>query len=147
VHRLADGAYVATAQVHDPTFIAADPATATLYVSTGDTVSALCWNGSALVQEGVVGAVSNTGFSRPLAVIPPAPGQRTSYLVMGTLRTPTLLLLSLPNRRLVHTHTLEGMEVMGLVADPSGTAVAVCDSASNAVHVLPWPLPGMPPLQ
>jgi hypothetical protein len=55
--------------------------------------------------------------------------------------------LSLPDRRLVHTHTLEGMVVTGLAADPSGTALAVCDAASKAIHVLPWPLPGMPPLQ
>jgi hypothetical protein len=37
--------------------------------------------------------------------------------------------------------------VVGVAADPSGTALAVCDRASEAVHVLPWPLPGMPPLQ
>jgi hypothetical protein len=51
--------------------------------------------------------------------------------------------LSLPDRRLVHTHELKGMGVMGLAADPSGTALAVCDAASKAIHVLPWPLPGM----
>ena len=35
---------------------------------------------------------------------------------------------------------------MGLAADPSGTALAVCDGgASKTIHVLPWPLPGMPP--
>jgi hypothetical protein len=66
---------------------------------------------------------------------------------VGTFREPTLLVLSLPDRRLVYTHTLEGMEVSGLAADPSGTALAVCDTASKAIHVLPWPLPGMPPLQ
>jgi hypothetical protein len=43
-------------------------------------------------------------------------------------------------------HTLVGMQVMGLAADPSGTALAVCDGVSKAVHVLPWPLPGMPAL-
>jgi hypothetical protein len=36
---------------------------------------------------------------------------------------------------------------MGLAADPSGTALAVCDYESKAIHVLPWPLPDMPPLQ
>jgi hypothetical protein len=50
------------------------------------------------------------------------------------------------DRRLIHTHTLEGMQVMGLASDPSagGTTLAVCDFVSKAVHVLPWPLPGMP---
>jgi hypothetical protein len=84
---------------------------------------------------------------RPLAVLPPTPGRHTSHLVVGTLGVPTLLVLSLPDRRLVHTHTLEGMAVTGLAADPSGTALAVCDAAFAAIHVLPWPLPGMPPLQ
>jgi hypothetical protein len=37
--------------------------------------------------------------------------------------------------------------VTGLAADPSGIALAVRDAASEAIHVLPWPLPGMPPLQ
>ena len=78
--------------------------------------------------------------------MPPAPGLRTLYLIVGTCDTPTLRVLSLPDRRLVHTHTLEGMKVRGLAADPSGTALAVCDNKSEAVHVLPWPLPGKPAL-
>ncbi len=84
--------------------------------------------------------------SHVLAVMPPAPGLRTSYLIVGTAGSPDLQLISLPDRRLVHTHTLEGMKVTGLAADPSGTALAVCDGLSKAVHVLPWPLPGMPAL-
>jgi hypothetical protein len=147
MYRLADGALVATAPADCPSYVAADPATAALYVSTGTQVAAFRWNGSALVSEGVVEAAGDTYNDRPLAVVSPAPGQRTSYLVMGTRCTPTLFVLSLPDRRLVHTHTLEGMRVVCLAADPSGTALAVCDYASKAVHVLPWPLPGMPPLQ
>jgi hypothetical protein len=99
------------------------------------------------VSEGVVEAAGDTSYWRPLAVVPPDPGQRTSYLVVCTLNSHTLLVLSLPDRHLVHTHTLEGIEVMGLAADPSGTALTLCDGVSEAVHVLPWPLPGMPPLQ
>jgi hypothetical protein len=147
VYRLADGAFVSKVHADHPTLIACDSARATLYVNTGTQVSAFRWNGSTLVSEGVVEAAGNKGYARPLAVTPPAPGQRTSYLVVGTIRTPTLLILSLPDRRLFHTHTLEGMKVVGLAADPSGTAMAVCDAESNAIHVLPWPLPGMPPLQ
>ena len=108
-------------------------------------MSAFRWDGAALVAEGAVEAAGTEDNSRPLAVVPPAPGQRTSYLVVGTLYTPTLRVLSLPDRRLVHTHELEGMKVTGLAADPSGTVLAVCDYASKAIHVLPWPLPGMPP--
>jgi DNA-binding beta-propeller fold protein YncE len=150
VHRLADGALVATTTTADnPSFVAADPATATLYVSTGFRVSSFRWNAGALtlVSEGVVEPTGNTNSIRPLAVVPPAPGQHTSYLVVGTFYSPTLLVMSLPGRRLVHTHTLTGMKVTGLAADPSGTALAVCDRASQALHVLQWPLPGMPPLQ
>ncbi len=87
-----------------------------------------------------------TNNYRPLAMIPPSPGLRTSYLIVGTYGSPTLNILSLPDRRLVHTHTLEGMQITGLAADPSGIALAVCDFRSKAVHVLPWPLPGMPAL-
>ena len=43
---------------------------------------------------------------------------------------------SLPDRRLVHTHELKGMQVTELAADLSGTALAVCDDTSKAIHVL-----------
>jgi hypothetical protein len=110
-------------------------------------VSAFRWDGAALVADGVVEAAGTDGSWRPLAVMPPTPGRHTSYLVVGTFSNQTLRVLSLPDRRLVHTYTLEGMEVTGLAADPSGTALAVCDAASKAIYVLPWPPPGMPPLQ
>jgi hypothetical protein len=151
VHRLSDGVRVASAVAKCATYAAADPASRTVYVSTGVhpswVVSAFRWDGAALVADGVVGAAGTAGDYRPLAVMPPTPCQHTSYLVVGTRREPILRVLSLPDRRLVHTHTLEGMKLTGLAADPSGTALAVCDYASNAIHVLPWPLPGMPPLQ
>ena len=79
--------------------------------------------------------------------MPPARGKSVSHLVVGTADSPELLVLSLPGLALVHTHRLEGMEVKGLVADPWGRALAVCDAASKNLHVLAWPLPGMPPLR
>ena len=119
-----------------------------MYVSTygGGAVSVIAyrWDGATLVKEGRVEAAGGTDKARSLTVMPPAPGLRTSYLFVGTAGTPTLHVLSLPERRLVHTHTLEGMKVYGLAADPSGTALAVCDNASGAIHDLP--LPGMPAL-
>jgi hypothetical protein len=147
VHHLSDGALVCTAPADRPSFIAADATTVALYVSSAYKVFSFRWNGGTLVSKGVVEAAGDTGNWRLLAVMPSAPGQHTSYLVVGTCYSPTLLVLSLPDRRLVHTHTLEGMKVAGLAADPSGTALAVCDYTSKAIHVLPWPLPGMPPLQ
>jgi hypothetical protein len=150
VHRLSDGVRVTSADAGWPVYVAADPACGTVYASTGNgpfcRVSAFRWDGAALVAEGVIkAAVTGVAF-RPLAVMPPTPGRYTSYLVMGVQFMPTLLVLSLPDRRLVHTHTLEGMEMTGLAADPSGAALVVFDAVSKAAHVLSWPLPGMPPL-
>jgi hypothetical protein len=149
VHRLSDGVRVASADAVLASYVAADPASGTVYASTGldgsYMVSYFRWDGTALVAEGFVKATAKNW--RPLAVMPPTPGRHTSYLVFGTLFKPTLHLLSLPDCRVVHTHTLEGMQLTGLAADPSGTALAVCYRASKAIHVLPWPLPGMPPLQ
>jgi hypothetical protein len=151
VHRLSDGVRVASAKAKQAAYVAADPASGFVYVSTGAHpscgVSAFRWDGAALVAEGVVESAGTADNLRPLAVMPPTPGRHTSYLVVGTFGESTLLVLSLSNRRLVHTHTLEGIEVLGLAADPSGIALAVYDAASETIHVLPWPLPGMPPLQ
>jgi hypothetical protein len=146
VHRLSDGAHVATEPADRPSFIATDPATAILFVSTANKVSSFRWNGGSLVPEGVIKGAGNATQWRPLTVVPPAFGLNASHLVVGTFGVSTLLILSLPDRQLVHTHVLEGVQIVGLTSDPSGTALAVCDSSSNAVHVLPWPLPGMPPL-
>jgi len=146
-HRLSDGAGIASIATNIllPMFVAADPATATVYAGGYGKVSAFRWNGAALVFDRIV-ETAGVGY-RPLAVVPPgpapAPSQRTSYLVVGTYRFSTLHVFSLPDHHLVHTHELEEMEVAGLAADPFGTALAVCNAASKAIHVLPWPLPGM----
>jgi hypothetical protein len=151
VHRLSDGVCAASAEADHATYVASDPAAGAVYASTWASpfyvVSAFRWDGAALLADGVVEAAGTDDDDRPLAVMPPTPGRHTSYLVAGTFGKPTLRVLSLPDRCLVHTHTLKGMELTGLAADPSGTALAVCDRASKAIHVLPWPLPGMPPLQ
>jgi hypothetical protein len=158
-HRLSDGFRVDSISSNMPNFVAADPATATVYVSAlaydedddddddndfenSSRVIAFRWNENAFVFDRDIETFENTYF-HPLAVVPPVPGQHTSFLVVGTLGCPTLRVLSLSDCCLVHTHELEGMEVAGLAADPSGTALAVCDAASKAIHVLPWPLHGM----
>jgi hypothetical protein len=149
VHRLSDGIRIASTKAEGAFFSTADPCTATLYVSTvtalNFTVSVFRWNGSALLSDGVFAVAGND--IRPLAVMPPAPGRHASYLIVGTLEKSSLLVFSLPDRRLVHAHELDGFEVVGLAADPSGTSLAVCDRASKAICVIPWPLPGMPSLQ
>jgi hypothetical protein len=150
VHRLSDGVRIASVRIPWCSFLASDPASATLFVSSGtqerQSVVVYRWDSKTLVADGTVEAAGVAPKSRPLAVMPPAPGLRTSYLIVGTIISPTIHVISLPDRRLIHTHTLEGMQATGLAADPSATALAVCDFVSKAVHVLPWPLPGMPAL-
>jgi hypothetical protein len=158
VHRLSDGARVSSTvpgAAKAASFVASDAASGTVFVNTGTPpevyqTAAFRWSGAALEADGVVEAAGLCAVKRPLAVIPPPRGMRTSYLVVGDrfAMTPNLLVFSLPDRRLLHTHVLlEDTKVDGLAADPCGAAIAVWDAASRAVHVLPWPLPGMLPLQ
>lgn len=108
--------------------------------------------------------VVNVESSRPLAFIEsgssqssapsspePGPGiplPGSSVLVAGAAGRSVLQIIAPgPGKpRVVHTHRLDGVQVMGLAADPSGTALIVCDRASRSVLVMPWPLPGMPAL-
>ena len=78
---------------------------------------------------------------RPLTVMPPVPGKLVSHLVVGSFHDPELLVIALPELRLVHRHELLGMRVSGLAADPWGRALVVGDA--NTMRVLPWPLLGM----
>jgi hypothetical protein len=147
---MADGAFVSETHAARAVFLAADTHSkvAVVFACTHCSVSAFRWDGGALVPDGdALEAAGAESCNRPLAVMPPGPGQRTSYLVVGTCDESNLRIIALPYRRLVHTHTLEGMEVVGLAADPSGTALAVWSTRTQSVHTLPWPLPGMPPLQ
>lgn len=102
-----------------------------------------------LVPLGPVAAVAGVGSHfRPLCVVPPAPGRSAAYLVVGALGQPLLQVVALPSLALVHTHALPGVRVGGLAADPRGGRLLVVDSAKRrALHVLAWPLPGMPPLE
>ena len=154
-YRISDGVRVGSLAVPGlDFFLAADDATGAVYgaaFSTGYEVHAwhLATDGAAMriSSNGPVTAAGSRDDHRPLAVVPPAPGKRASHLVVGTGESSELLVLSLPSLALVHTHRLEGMKVLGLAADPWGGALAVCDAASQFLHVLTWPLPGMPPLQ
>lgn len=142
--RLSDGALMFRVKALSPIGVAADPDTATVYVSCSfGTVSAYCWTGTSLVFDGVVFEEICRFDWRLLAVVPRAPSQCASYLVVVRLGSHVLRVFSLPDRRLVHTHMLEGMQIVGLAADPSGTALAIGDLISNSIHVLPWPLSGM----
>jgi hypothetical protein len=136
--------------------------------TTGESSSGPQQHGcGALIADGTVEAAGGGRSYRPLAIVPAALQRRrtsrpgavevggggcaATYLVVGDCYKETLLVLSLPDRRLVHTHTLTGMgHIKALAADATGTALVVCDGSphfgcvTGTVHVLPWPLPGMP---
>lgn len=164
--RLSDGLRVGSAPLPEGGyFVAADAAAGTVFCGLtsadqkggADLVGAWSW-GSSSSSSGsggepgfqALGPVSAAGARdswRPLAVVPPGPGRRAAHLVVGAFNQPELRVLSLPGLALVHSHCLEGMRVTGLAADPAGVALVVCDRASKSIHVVAWPLPGMPALE
>jgi hypothetical protein len=88
------------------TYAAADPASGTVFASTGALpwlVSSFCWDGAALVAEGDIEAAGTADHWHPLTVMPPTPGRYTSYLVVGTRDKLTLHVPSLPDCSLTHT--------------------------------------------
>jgi hypothetical protein len=128
-----------------PRVMAADASTDTVYISVGNKIMSVCWNGASLIDSGEVGAAGNGISYRPVAVVPPGPRTTSSYLVVGTHEEDEILIIALPERTLVHTHHLEdGVRVAGLTGDPAGGALVICDHNSAYIHVLSWPLPGMP---
>jgi hypothetical protein len=110
-------------------------------------VTYFAWNvvSETLDPRGPLAAVGTLENHAMLTVMPPVPGKpaTSGFLVVGTLNTPGLRIVSLPDMTLVQTVELRGMKVSGLAADPHGSAIVVCDSASKSVHVLSWPLDGM----
>ena len=157
IHRLSDGRRVGSVAVPGLFWsLAADPVTAVVYGSVKSVVGSCgvhswsCVSDGAGVRIASLGPATAAGASDNciiVAVVPPAPGKRVSNLVVTAFGTPELRVFSLPDLALVHTHTLDGMRVVGLAADPWGESLAVCDVVSQALHVLAWPLPGMPLLQ
>jgi hypothetical protein len=151
VRRLVDGSRILGVDAERPSFLAADPATATIFASTNGRLTAFLWDsedGGSLKVDWVWDL--SRGNNRPLTIVPPAPGHRTSYLVVGTRHTSTVDVFALPISNLndglgraAMNCELPGMDVVGLAADASGTALAVCDARSDAVHVVHWPLSGM----
>ncbi len=162
VRRVTDGAFVASVLCALPDYLAADPTTGYVYASTrghsqgSHSVSVFRWTGAELERLGsLVDARGNASKPRPLAFVPPAPGKRIAHLVVGEAETSRVRVISLASHKLVHAATLqppEGVRVSGLAGDPSGKVLAVChassvEAARAEVHVLRWPLSGMPPLE
>ena len=152
VQRVSDGTPVSSVPVRCPSNLAADALSATIYACTWNppkdsySVFAFEWRGSALAPAGRLEAVPESKEGHPLTVVPPAPGKHTAHLVIGHWRKGNLLVVSLPEHKLVLQHELpEGTEVQGLAAAPDGGSLVVMDRKTRAALVLPWPLPGMPP--
>jgi hypothetical protein len=152
VQRLEDGTPVASVPLRCPSNLTAEARSSFVYACTWNpprdtyAVAAFQWRQGWLVPLGKLEAVPETRETHPLAVVPAPPGKYTPYLVVGALRKSTLLVLSLPEHALVHTHELPpGTEVQGLAAAPDGSLLVVMDRASKAALLLAWPLAGMPP--
>ena len=145
--RVADGSVAASALCHSPGPLAYAVDTRQLFIScdSGARIAMWAWEGSRLIDLGENVAMppeANLADYPPLAIMPVSDGARMPFLIVGECDSDTLRVFSLPLITLVHTHTFPGFEIEGLAADPSGTALAVCDRASGAVYVVPWPLPG-----
>ena len=82
-----------------------------------------------------------------VVLVPPPRRSRATFLLLAKYNADFAVVVSLPSLDIVHEHRFRGMHVVGLTADPRGTAIVVCDGASGAAHVFPWPLPGMPTLE
>jgi hypothetical protein len=137
-----------------PYFVAVDPLSSDIFVhvfhASKNQVHRYAVSGADEAPQLVfVGGVDQAGNRpptvwRPLTVVPPAPHRRTSHLVVGASKERDLLVLSLPDCALVHTHQLPpGFLLRGLAADQAGSALVVADERGS-VHIIPWPLPGMP---
>jgi hypothetical protein len=167
VHSLASGARVGssapssaeatTDYTNNVTFVAAhavpgdDAESREVFASFGKHVHQLTWNGATLAHKRVVqsAALTGDGVYRPLAIVPRSSIDHTPYLIAASYNSKSeaknpMFVLSLPDLNLIHKHVLTDVFVTGIAADPQGSALVVCDSKSDTVLVLPWPLPGMP---
>jgi hypothetical protein len=135
-------------------FLTSDPLTGTVFggdIGSKPGVRALTWTADFSTLEPDAEIVAEAGVARetrPMAVMAPAPGKRVAYLVVATLAKPQLRILELPSRRCIHVAELPlEVKVLGMSADHTGTALVISDFASKTTIAMPWPFPGMPPLE
>ena len=159
-YRLSDGRRVGRFDVFGlHWFLTADASTGSVYgnlnLHDSDGGTTRAWQCAAdgaeivikSVAPGPITAAGSCETLRPITVVPPAPGKVVAHLVVCSVDSIELLVLSLPDLALVHTHMMQGLHVgvFQLAADPWGAALAVGDFTT--LHVLAWPLPGMAPLE
>ena len=150
VYQTSNGARVAQCTIANVLDITADTDNQVLYAdisSSLQTVSAYSWTGTTFVPMTLFTIPPGTDcYYRLFVVVPASRFHDVSYLVVTSYTASQLDVWSLPDHRFVHTYTLDednDFLMRALVADPSGTALAIIDQISLSIHVLPWPLPGM----
>ena len=144
-----DGTFLSRIHVPECMGLAADAATATMYISSRPydyyDVEAYEWDAEHGTLEFMTHFSSLNALSHVIVV--PAPRGSSScsrsYLVV-TLDARALRVYALPERQLVYVFNCPTMVIHGLAADPCGTALAIYDDISKSIQILPWPLPGMP---
>jgi hypothetical protein len=107
------------------------------------------WNGTKLIAEHTTPISESV---RTITVIQPTAGRRISYLVGGHENmfddSFILQVFSLPDLSWVCSTLIPCHWGKTLSADPSGTSIAMLNSyMGDAIHILPWPLAGMPALE
>jgi hypothetical protein len=153
VRKLSNGDRVQTLDVSthgSPTFLAADHATSTVFASQDLTEGVWSYKWDVASQKLLpLRAIETTAGIHAIcsiAVVPRAPGSDTAYLLACACDGTIVSIFALPSCTKIHQYYFEGMKVRGLAAEPHGSALAVCDDRGQCVHVVAWPLPGMPVL-
>jgi hypothetical protein len=156
VYSISDGTTLHDMSIapYRPLTVSSAPHSDTAYIVMMD--GACCgysWDGSTLVQRRAPESVRGWHSWRVHTVMPAAFPGAHEHLVVGSLNHPELTVLSLPELNVVCTYSCGsiGVEcVVGLAADPTGRALAICSYSGYArseILVLAWPLEGMGPLE
>jgi hypothetical protein len=148
-YRLSDGTFLSSTRVCNCLSLVADSATATVYTGILDSTSCIVayqWDTDTnLLEKKNYFDETRRITNNRLMILVPGKYMRTSYLVATSGLQNTLYVFSLPDLRLVCIHTLRELNaIIGLEVDPSGAAIAVCDCGPRTIHIVAWPLPGMP---
>jgi hypothetical protein len=172
-HRVSNGSLISSVFLPcgNPRFVAVDPISGDVFVSADGVVCVvrycvpgfdvysqpprggwpLAEGGLLVVTHAQLEAAGQGSHCRPLCVVPPRASSditglsaSSAFLVVGEYQMPLLRVIRLPDLALMHTHRLDGVQLVGLASDPGGSALVICDARSGQVGTMPWPLPGMP---
>lgn len=153
VFRISDGVRIFSFPLSGPRFMASDPRSSTVYVSTHAGVVELLWDGLRFTQSRVVPGTEHPSTAQPVAVMRRTglTGTTISQLIVGKYGKSSLRVFSLPLLCLVADIDVPAgaPRVLGIAADPWGAAIAVVakdKSGAGRVYVMEWPLLGVPAL-